>query len=108
GNEKTVRTGNRCGLLNANAFAAEVTPGRSDVADAQGEMARTERVGLFLQQQMNLLVAELKPEHDEIKRARLVDLLQTEHVSVEAAAALDIGDDDRRVIDLRDLQCCWH
>ena len=85
-----------------------MSSGRGDVADAQGEMARAERVRPFLHQKMNLLVAELKPEHDEIKRARLVDLLQAEHVPVEAPAALDIGDDDRRVIDLRDLQRCLH
>src|SRR5947208_2980106 len=57
---------------------------------------------------MHGLVAALKPEHDEIKRARLIDLLQAEHFAVEASAAVDVGDQDRTVVELRDWQSGRH
>jgi hypothetical protein len=84
----------------------EVFPSGGDIADTQGEVPRTDRVGLRLEQQVELLVAEVEPEGDEVERPRLGDFLEAEHVAIELSAPLDIGDQNGNVIDLRHFQ--WH
>jgi hypothetical protein len=67
-------------------------------------MARADGVGPVLEQQVQLLVAEVEPHDHEIEGPRLGDFLQPQHVAVEAPAALHVADDDRNVVNLRDFK----
>src|SRR5262249_11961531 len=102
--EEAVGSGNGCGLLGGNAMLAEVLASRGGVGDAQGEVTRADRVRPVFQQQVNVHVAQVEPEHHEVEGAWLVDLIQAEHVAVEAPAAFDVGNDNGTVVDLRDLE----
>jgi hypothetical protein len=44
------------------------------------------------------------PQDGEVEGARLGDLLQAEDVAVEAAAAGEVGDDHRDVVDVGDVE----
>src|SRR5262249_28329622 len=94
---------NRRRFLRGDAVFAQVVPSGPGISDAQGEMSRTDTVCFVLEQQVQVLIAEVEPDDDEIERARLVDLLEPEDVAVKPAAALDVGDDDGTVVDLSDL-----
>src|SRR5262249_3443337 len=86
--EETIRPGNRRRLLGGQAVLLEIAARLLGVGHAQGEMARAERVGFVLEQQVQVLVAQVKPHHHKIEGARLVDLLQAQQVAVEPPAAL--------------------
>src|SRR5438128_11699744 len=57
---------------------------------------------------MNMLIAKVKPEHDKIKRARLVDLPQSQNIPVKPPAALHVRNENGAVIDLGYLECAGH
>jgi hypothetical protein len=74
------------------------------VRASQGEVARAERVGPVLEQQMQVLVAQVEPEDDEVEGARPGNLLQAQQIAIEAPASLHVGDDDGYMIDLTDFE----
>src|SRR5262249_50206147 len=91
GDEEAVAVGDRRRLLGGDVMLAEMGPGGLGVLDAECKMAWAERVCLGLEQQMQLLATEFEPQHAEVERPRLGDLLQPEHVAVEVAAAAEVG-----------------
>lgn len=53
---------------------------------------------------MQLLIAELEPEHFEVERAWLGDFLQPQNVAIKVAAPFQIGDQDGDVVDVGDAK----
>ena len=82
--EEAVRAGNYGGLLRLQAEPLTILPGSCHITYTQGEMARADRVGLVFQQAVQVLIAEVEPEHLEVERARLVDRRQAEQVAIKA------------------------
>src|SRR5262249_35000841 len=99
-NEEPIAARDRRGFFRGNAVFAEVSPCRLSILDAQGEVARADRVGVGLEQQVQLLIAQIKPEDAKTEGSRLGDLLQAEKVPIEASAPFQIRDQNRDVIDL--------
>src|SRR5262249_54253319 len=103
GNKETIGPWNRRRFLRGNAVLPKVLSSRRSIDDSQREVPRAERIRPVLLQQMDMLVFELKPQDDEIKRPRFVDFLQAEHVAIKRSAALDVRNEHRTMVDLRDL-----
>jgi hypothetical protein len=82
----------------------KVGAGGLDLGDAQREVPRAGRVRPVLEQQVDVLVAQVEPDDDEVERPRLGNLLQAEHVAVEPPAPLHVGDDDRNMVELCHLE----
>src|SRR5262249_30926345 len=106
--EEAVGAGNRRRLLRSYAVFAEVQARRLCVGYAQGEVPRAAAIRLRLEEQVQLLVAEFKPDDDEIESARFVDFLEAEQVAIKAPAAPDIRDDDGDMIDVRERGWLGH
>jgi len=81
----------------------EIRPGCGGILHTQGKVARADRVGAVLEQQMKVVIAQVKPQDREIKRPRFIDFLETEDISIKPPAALHVADYDRAMIDLRYL-----
>jgi len=90
--------------LHGHAVGREVSPGRVNVAHAQGEVTGAQCVRLLLEQQVQVLVAQIEPDHDEIKCPRPGDLSQSQQIAVKAPAALHVSNDYRAVVDLGDVK----
>src|SRR5436190_7605002 len=102
--EEAVGAGDRCRFLRGNAKLAEVGPGAGGVCDAQREVTGAAGVGPVLEQQVQVLIAQVEPDDHEVESPRLVDLLQAEYVMIKAPAALDVGDNHGTMVDLLDLK----
>src|SRR5262249_45657522 len=91
--------GNRSRFLDCDSVRPKVGPSRLDVRDTQSEMSRADAVRLLFEQQMNVLIAQVIPDNDEIKSARARNLFEAQDTTVESSAALYVGDDHRAMID---------
>jgi hypothetical protein len=101
--EEAVRTRNWGRFLNLQTLVVALDPRGAGIRDPQSEVPGTRRVGPVLQQKMELRITELKPDHDKVKGPRLVDFAKAQDISVEAAAAFNIGNEDRSMIELLDF-----
>jgi hypothetical protein len=77
--------------------------GGDGVGDPEGKVPRTDGVRLRLQQQVQVLTAQVEPDGDEVERRRRWDFLEPEHVPVEPPAPFDVRDEHGDVIEVRDL-----
>jgi hypothetical protein len=66
-------------------------------------MAWTNRIGLVLDQQVQVLIAEIKSQYLEVECPRFSDLLQADQIAIETPAAFDVGDENRDMVEMRDL-----
>ena len=73
--------------------------GGDGVFDLQREVARAGRVGRRARHQVNVLRAEVVPHDHEIEGGGPWNLPQAEHLCVEAPRLLEVGHDDRHVMD---------
>src|SRR5438046_894193 len=69
----------------------------------QREMAGAWRVGGLARNQVNVLRTEVVPYDHEIECRRPRNLAQTEHLPVKVSRPLEVGHDDRDMMDAGDV-----
>jgi NAD(P)-dependent dehydrogenase (short-subunit alcohol dehydrogenase family) len=92
GNEEPIGPGYRRRLFRCNAVLAEVGACGSGVVNSQREMARTDAVWPILQQEVQMLFAQVVPDDHEVEGSRLGDFLEAEDLAVEPTATSQISD----------------
>ena len=63
GDEEAIRARDRRRLLAGDAVLLEMLAGAASIRHAQREVPRAMRIRLVLQQEMDVLIAEVEPEH---------------------------------------------
>jgi hypothetical protein len=74
------------------------------IVHSEREVPRAACVGAVLKEQVQLLIAQLKPKNHKIKRPWLGDFRQTQDIAIKFAAAIQVGNDYRNMVDMRYLK----
>lgn len=96
--EDAITAGDGRRLAEGDAVFGEISSRRLDIVHTQGEMARAGRIGFGLEQEVQLLRAEVEPDYGEIERLGLRDLPQAQNFAIETPTASQIGDENRDMV----------
>ena len=98
--EEPLGSGNVAGFIDLYPLRGNVLACRSDIADVQTEMPRTNRIGLVLQKQMQIRAAEVEPKSHEVEGSWGRDFGQPKLVAVKPTRSGNIRDEHAAMVDM--------